>query len=301
MRLIDLRCDWALQYAAETVHFDPNDYAEIPPRVPRLDGYFMGTSLAVLVCRRKPADWTRQADRWHALGEMIARHEAEFSGRLLRGPEDVARWLAEPADALSWGVLAVDGMENLIREPADLDRIPALFERGVRIFDAIPGNLGRGLLDRLLELSPTGEGPCPAVNLVGAEAAAVLDWFESDPTRSERLPLLFTGDLDTLGPAGVRRLRALGATIGVRPSLSAEAFREAVAFLAAIPFRGREGHEGIAVATDYLDLDEIPSELADVDRLTGWIEANLPPEVAPLVVAENARQALLALAGGLPK
>lgn len=301
MRLIDLRCDWSLQYAAESTQYDPADYPEIPPRVPRLDGYLMGTSLAVLVCRRKPADWARRDDRWHALGEMIARYEAEFSGRLLRGPEDVARWRAEPADALCWGVLAVDGLENLIREPADLDRIPGLFQRGVRIFNAIPGDLGLGLLDGLLDLAPAGEGPRPAVDLRGAEAlviAAALDWFEAEPSRSERVSPLFTGDLDAIGPDAVRRLRAVGATIGVRPSKTADIFREGVAFLAAIPFRGREGYEGIAVATDYLDLDVPPPELGDVDRLTAWIEATLPSSASPLVIAENSRRALLATAGG---
>lgn len=299
MRLIDLRCDWALQYVADSPQYDPAEYPEIPPRVPRLDGYLMGTSLAVLACRRKPADWARQVDRWHALGEMIARYEAEFSGRLLRGPEDVARWRAEPADALCWGVLAVDHLENLIREPADLERIPALFERGVRIFNAIPGDLGRGLLERLLELAPAGDGSRPGVSLRGGGAAVdvALDWFESVPDRLARLPLFFTGEMDGLDPAVPRRLRSLGAMIGVRPRGSVEDFRSSVESLVEHPFLGRTGYEGIGIATDYLDTEMVPPELADVERLTGWLSASFPCGVGRSLMVQNALGSLIATAG----
>ena len=50
------------------------------------------TSAAVPSCYRRAADWARQADPWAALGALIARVEAEFSGRLLIGPDDHARW-----------------------------------------------------------------------------------------------------------------------------------------------------------------------------------------------------------------
>ncbi|MDG3007274.1 Zn-dependent dipeptidase, microsomal dipeptidase [Paludisphaera mucosa] len=301
MRLIDLRCDWALQYAAESSQYDPAEYAEIPARLARLDGYLMGTSLAVLGSRRKPADWARQADPWHALGEMLAGYAAEFSGRLLHGPEDVARWRAEPQWGLCWGVLAVDGLDALIRTPADLDRLAGLFGRGVRLFGPVAGELGPAFLERLLELAPAGPGPRPALDLGGADArtvADVLDWFEADGARPQRLPLVHAaGDVDALGPDLVRRLRSLGATIGVSPRTSVEAFRGVVEGLAALPFRGRAGYEGIGVATDFLASDDVPPELDDVDKLVAWAVATFPVAGAPLLLAENARRLVLATAG----
>jgi hypothetical protein len=50
MRLVDLHCDWLRQYATETTLYDRSLYPEVPDRVGRLDGYLLGTSLAVLVC-----------------------------------------------------------------------------------------------------------------------------------------------------------------------------------------------------------------------------------------------------------
>ncbi|WP_165248794.1 Zn-dependent dipeptidase, microsomal dipeptidase [Paludisphaera soli] len=298
MPLIDLRCDWALQYAAESSQYDPAAYAEILPRLPRLDGYLMGTSLAVLGCRRKPADWAAQADPWHALGEMIARHAAEFSGRLLALPDDAARWRAEPPGSLCWGVLAVDGLEHLVRSAEDLDRLPGLFARGVRVFGSLHGDLGRAHLERLLELAPA-TGPRPALDLAGGDSdgiAVVLDWFEADASRSERM-LLFHSQGDALDADSARRLRALGGVIGVRPIGSAEVFRATIEALAASPFRGKEGYEGIGVATDFLGLDEVPAELADVEKLEGWIAETFPPEAASLLIADNARRLALAVAG----
>lgn len=300
MRLIDLRCDWALQYAAESTHYDPADYAEIPPRVPRLDGYLTGTSLAVLACRRTPADWARRADPWRDLAEMIARHEAEFPGRLLARPDDVARWREEPRGGLCWGVLAVAGLDALLGSTADLDRLAALFARGVRIFEAVPGDLGRPYLERLLALAPEGEGPRPALDLAGLDepaVAAALDWFEADPARVARLPLLHSAVGPETPPDIARRLRALGATLGVRPTPTAEAFRATIESLAALPFRGRVGFEGIGAATDYLRLDETAPELSDVAGLSAWIAANFPEDAARALTFGNARRFLSATAG----
>ena len=44
MRLIDLHCNWALQYARESSQYDPRFYAEIADRLGQLDGYLMGTA-----------------------------------------------------------------------------------------------------------------------------------------------------------------------------------------------------------------------------------------------------------------
>ena len=306
MRLIDLRCDWALQYAAETCQYDPAEYAEIPGRLARLDGYLMGTALAVLGARRTPAEWSRQADPRRTLLEMLARHEAEFSGRLLARPDDAARLREEPDGSLAWGVLAVDGLGRFVASPDDLDFLDVLFRRGVRVFRPFEpgrdglGDLDRAILGRLLDLAPA-EGPRPILDLAGADAptlAAALDWIEADADRPTRLLLLHSrAGAEPIEADHLRRLRALGATIGVVPGASAEAFREAIDAVVAHPFRGREGHEGVGVATDYLGVEAVAPELADVEKLEAWLVASFPPDVAPLLIAGNARSLLLAAAG----
>jgi membrane dipeptidase len=143
MRLINLHCNWIWQYAPETTLFDPSLFPEIPQRLPQLDGYLTGTAAAVLACARPGADWERQPDPWPALNDLLVRYEAEFAGRLLMGPADVAHSRAEPVDGLCWGTLAVSGFDWLVRGPADLDRLPALFERGVRVFQPTEGAKSR--------------------------------------------------------------------------------------------------------------------------------------------------------------
>jgi membrane dipeptidase len=149
MRLIDLHCNWLWQYARETTCFDPLHYAAIGARLGQLDGYLLGTDAAVLACGRVGADWALQPDPWMSLADLLARYEAEFCGRLLRGPEDVKRWLAEPGDGLCWGTLGVAGFDFLVRESAHLDRLPVLFERGIRVFQLVSGgsNLLAGSAD----------------------------------------------------------------------------------------------------------------------------------------------------------
>jgi membrane dipeptidase len=300
MRLIDLRCDWALQYAAESTEYDPADYPDVPARLGRLDGYLTGATAAVLSCRRTPADWARRADPWRVLDGMIARHEAEFSGRLLARPDDVARWRAEPRGGLCWGVLALVGLDDLVGSPSDLDRLAPLFARGARVFGPVSGDLARPFLERLLELAPEGEGPRPALDLADADdadVAAALDWYESDATRANRLLPLHSAVGPETPPDVVRRLRALGATLGVTPTPTTESFRATIESLAALPFRDRAGYEGIGVATNYLRLDQTAPELSRLGRLAAWIAENLPKDAARAVAFDNARRFLLATAG----
>jgi membrane dipeptidase len=167
MRLIDLHVDWLLQYAGETTVFDPSAYARVPQRLDQVRGYLQDTSAAVLACYRHADDWARhRRDPWAALGELIVRLEAEFPGRLLLGPDDCARW-RQDADGLCWGVIGVEGFDALVRSAADLDRLPGLFDRGVRVFQPLytPDNALGGSStagdDRRSTAAARSSRPCP--------------------------------------------------------------------------------------------------------------------------------------------
>jgi membrane dipeptidase len=334
MRLIDLHCNWALQYACESSQYEAEHYTDIPSRVGQVDGYLMGTAAAVLMCGRHPADWAAHVGPWRTLGDMIARYEAEFSGRLLLGPEDVERWRAEPADGLCWGVLGIEGFDSLIREPGDLDHLPGLFERGVRVFQLVQsgstapreaataghnrglGELGRAFLESLYALAPAAgqPGPRPVVdlaNLNGQTTSDALAWFEADGTRPERLILMrsfgaFDPD-DRQGNAGLARqnltrFRALGGVIGLSVGAAdfptTEELRAGIERAAAIPFQGRPGYEGLGIGTNFIALDQPIRRLENVSRIVEWLTAEFAPEVATSLAQENARKVLLRSAGG---
>lgn len=333
MRLIDLHCNWALQYACESSQYEAKLYTDIPSQAGQVDGYLMGTAAAVLMCGRRPADWAAHADPWRTLGDMIARYEAEFSGRLLFGPEDVERWCAEPADGLCWGVLGIEGFDSLIREPGNLDHLPKLFERGVRVFQLVQagsttlggasiegddrglGELGRAFLEHLYALVPAAgqPGPRPVVDLANLNAQTTSDalaWFEADAARPERLILVRSrGALDPhdrpgntgMNPQNLARLRALGGVIGLSAGVAdfqtTEELKAGIERAAAIPFQGRSGYAGIGIGTNFLGLGDPIPRLENVSQIAEWLTAEFPPEVAASLVHDNARSLLLRSAG----
>ena len=321
MRLIDLHVDWFLQYAPETVVLDPSDYPDGAGRLGQVDGYLQSTGAAILSCYRNADDWAKQADPWAALGELLTRIEAEFPGRLLIGPDDFDRW-RDDRDGLAWGLIGVEGFDALIRSADDLTKLPRLFERGVRLFQPVytttsllggssaPGDdrgltdLGRGFLEALLALSPEGNGPRPLYDLAHLNPSAAsdaLDWFEAEPGRARRvIPVYSHGtpahpgfespraiSLDNL-----KRLRALGGFVGLGVSppffQTIEQVRSAVEAIAAIPFEGRVGYEGIAIGTDFLGVNETLPGLGNAAEVVAWALASFDRPIAKALVVNNA-------------
>jgi membrane dipeptidase len=325
MRLIDLHCNWTLQYAVESTQYDASLYPDVAARLGQVDGYLMGTSLAFLACGRAKWDWAGQAEPWFTLADMIDRYEAEFPGRLVANPSDLDRWRADAEHGLCWGVLGVSGFDRLVRAPADLDLLIALFDRGVRVYqpietaDGLLGGshedgderglteLGQAFLARLLDLAPPAgsAGPRPLLDLAHMNAptcAGVLDWYEGDEARADRLPLVHShGSIDRLGPDFPTRFRALGGTIGLSvgaPAVeSADALKATIEALSAVPFRGQPGYEGIALGTDYLKLDSVGRELAEIGKVAAWLSKSFSPGVAALVGVQNARRLVEVVAG----
>lgn len=320
--VIDLHIDWPLQYSGESTTFDARFYPARPDRLVPLVGYLQTTRAAFVACTRSAADWEQQPDRWAALNEIVARVEAEFSGRLLIGPDDWARW-HEPGESLTWAVLGIGGFDHLVRDRADLDRWPALWRRGVRRFvlteggksrlvdDAGLTELGREGLDRLAGLAESSQGPLPAVDLARvnrAATAAILDWFEAVPLRAERLvPMVSPTAIGTephqLDPEHLGRLRAIGGVIGLGlcPPWHAEIgpLHTSIVEAAQRPFLDQFGFAGLGFATDYLGLQsgEPSSILPNVPAVVGAFKAALEPAPASALLDGSGRSLIARLVG----
>jgi membrane dipeptidase len=321
MRLIDLHVDWLLQYTGESVVFDPSLYPNVEKRQAQASGYLQACRAAILSCYRRSDDWARQADPWAALGQLITRIEAEFPGRLLIQPDDFDRW-QDDRDGLTWGLIGIEGFDSLIRSTQDLARLTPLFERGIRLFQpvytetsALGGSsvagddrgltgLGREFLDRLLEVAPTGPGPRPILDLAHFNQTAtseVLDWFEAEESRCRRvLPIYSHGTPAHAGFSTPRalsienlaRLRTMGGVIGLGISppffQSQDEVKNAIETVAAIPFQGRAGHEGIAIGTDFLGVSKILPGLDHAEAVVSWVQANFERTVAKDLRHDNA-------------
>lgn len=331
MRLIDLHVDWLLQYAGESTIFDPADFPDIAGWIGQADGYLGATSAAIVACYRPESDWSRRADPWAALDELLTRIEAEFAGRVLRDPEDLSRWRDDP-EGLAWAMIGVEGFDRLVRSEADLTRLPDLLRRGVRNFQptytssgvlagsSAPGDdrglldLGRRFFESLAELS--GAGPRPIVDLAHLNPRSsgdVLAWFESDPERPRRLiPVYSHGALAhpgfdrprALTADNLARLRALGGVIGLCVSppfyTDPDQILRAVESVAAVPYLGRPGHEGICFGTDFLGVDSTLPGLANAPEVVAWVEKVFPPDVAKAVLHENAQDLIERAIGTKP-
>jgi len=332
LRLIDLHCNWLWQYAGETRLYGSSCPEELPGLLGRLDGYMSGTAAGVLVCRRGVEDWARQDDHWRSLDELIARYESEFAGRLLIGRDDVERWRAEPSDGLCWCMLGVAGFDSLIREPADLDRLPGLFERGVRVFQPVengssllggsadPGDdrglteLGRSFLSRLAELAGRREpSPRPIVDLAQLNARSMAEVIKlgTEGALAGRLLLMSShGALLHEGFATPRALnhdnlvalRAGGGVIGLTPGrpyhLTPAELRAGIEAAASVPFEGRDGYEGIAIGCDFLGIEQTLPRLGNVSQVKKWITRRFDRETAVMLIAANGRRLLVRAAGG---
>jgi membrane dipeptidase len=322
-RIVDLHADWLLQYAGETTVYDPALYPGVASRLGQSEGYLQATSAAIVSCFRRETDWSAQPDPWAALDALITRIEAEFPGRVLRDPIDIDRWLDDP-EGLAWAMIGVEGFDSLIRDEADLDRLPGLLRRGVRLFQptytadsllvgsSASGDdrglldLGRRFLERLAEIADPDRGPRPIVDLAHLNptaAADVLSWLESDPARTRRLiPVYSHGALrhdDFTSPRAITldnlaRLRSFGGVIGfgVSPPFysNPDQIRSGIEAAAALPFLGRPGFEGIAIGTDFLGVDATLPTLANAEAVASWVEATFPAEAARVILVENGRR-----------
>jgi membrane dipeptidase len=320
-RFIDLHCDWLLQYATETTLFDAALYARTAQRLPQAEGYLGATSAAVIACFRRADDWERQPDPWRAVFDLIARIEAEFAGRILMTEADRQRW-REDADSLTWAVVGIEGFDTLVRGSEDLGRLPSLVERGVRLLQPIYGassrlggsaaagdergltDLGRAFLQTLDGTVRDARGVRVLLDLAHMNPTTmsdVLAWFEAGGARTERMvPVYSHGAVRhdgfplprALTRENLARLRNLGGVIGlsVGPPFyrGSDELREGLEAAASLPWRGREGFDGIAIGTDFLGVDETAPGLRNVPEVVAWLSDTFPPPLATALIAGNA-------------
>ena len=330
LRLIDLHTDWLLQYAPETTVFDPALYPSIPQRLGQAEGYLQTTWAAVLSCYQSANEWERQGEPWRALADLITRYEAEFCGRLLIGRGDLDRWLLD-RDGLAWGMIGVEGFDALVRSNDDLQHLPRLFERGVRLFQPVysatsvlagssaEGDdrglsaLGVSFLETLAALAEPAGGPRPIVDLANlnpTSAGDILAWFEADEARTDRLiPVYSHGALAHEGFAKPRaitlenllRPAQLGGVVGlgVTPPFydSPAALKASIEAAARMPFRGQAGFEGIAIGTDFLGVDRTLPGLANAAEVVAWLESAFDAETALAIAQGNALRLLKRVLG----
>jgi membrane dipeptidase len=327
-RLIDLHTDWLLQYAPESTVFGAENYPHVSKRLEQAEGYLGSTSAAILSCYRNSEDWRSRDDPWSALGELITRIEAEFSGRILRDPIDFEQWELEP-ESLTWAVIGVEGFDWLVRTDADLKHLDQLFDRGVRLFQptynahgllagsSAPGDdrgltdLGRAFLEALVDLC--GDGARPALDLAHLNPRAmseVLDWLEADGSRTARLvPVYSHGGLvhdgfktpRALTLDSARRLRTLGGFIGlgVTPPFVQDADQIAASIdtLATIPWNGQTNGEAIAIGTDFLGVDATLPALGSAPEVIAWVMSRFRADMARRLLYDNGRRFLAILSG----
>ena len=95
------------------------------------------------------------------------------------------------------------------------------------------------------------------------------------------------------------RLRTLGGLVGLTPAppfhQTADDFKSAIEQVAAIPFEGRVGYEGIAIGSDFLESSATIPELGNAPSILDWISRHFDDEVAGLLLDGNARRFLASI------
>ncbi|RUL89007.1 Zn-dependent dipeptidase, microsomal dipeptidase [Tautonia sociabilis] len=304
-RLVDLAVEWPLQYAGESVGIDEASYPGVRGRLAQVEGYLSATAIALVWFGPSPEGGE---DPWAEVSGLMSRVEAEFSGRLLSGPDDLGRLDREPAEALTWAVAGLRGAAAICRSEGGTDRLEALIGRGVRavrlvgLVDRPAGStddLGLGESDRELFAALAGlGGPRILVDLAGlgprAAGEAIASCGESG---GELVPIVSLGTLQD-GKAGglsaedFERLRSLGGVVGLgmgRPFVAgADALaREIDAFASRTG-----GVDGLAIGTGFLGVEEAAEGLGTAPAVLSWLAGRFDEETSARLASENARATL---------
>lgn len=288
-RMIDVRIDWLVQYAPETTLFGPESVAIAGRDLPRIEGYLGATSAAFIALGHPPKTWAILPDPWGSIDGLLTRTAAEFSGRMLQGTEDLKRWKDDP-QGLTWAVVELAGLSALVRSTDDLNRLPVLFERGVRVFQ--PGAISSERVPPLIEVLSNLSGGRASLDLAGLSPDGLqvaLDWYDADPGRVRRLPPIRSfGGIDDVA----RRVRDLGGLVGL--GVSSRAFESAESLRLAVEELG----DRVALATDIFGGGSGLSGLETVPQIQEWALKSFGEGRGRAILRGNAESWIDSLIGG---
>jgi membrane dipeptidase len=140
--------------------------------------------------------------------------------------------------------------------------------------------------------------------------ADTLRWFDENPAQGGGMLLVVSHGtfgyrelVEDSSPdsRNLRAIRSRGGVIGLTPGLpgceTADELKQLVAAIAAIPFDGRPGYEGIAIGGDLLGPEQTAPGLASARDITRSLGRILEPDAAAAIAHGNARNLLVQSAG----
>lgn len=310
MRLVDMAVEWLDQYAGESTVFEAGARPESRNRLGQVEGYLSATATAVVWFGPDPGG---RPDPWATAGDLMTRVEAEFSGRLLTGPEDLDRLDAEPEGGLTWAVAGLRGVTALLRAEEDLPRLGRLCERGARAF-RLEGRVERppsaeddrplsedersalGALASLRVENLAGRWS-PMVDLAGltpraaGEAIAMIETSGAPLVPIVSLGGSGGGTIAGLRPEDFDRLRALGGFVGLGIGRAfhpdAEALGRAIEAIS-----GRGGLGGAGIGTGYLGVEGPIEGLGTAGDLLEWLAGRFDAGTAVGLASGAAREGI---------
>jgi membrane dipeptidase len=308
--LVDLAVEWLLQYSGESTVIDSGSYPGVGDRLGQVEGYLSASALAVVWFGPAPGD---RPDPWGEAGELLARIEAEFPGRLLTGPEDVDRFDQEPEGGLTWAVAGLRGVSAMLQSQPDSGRLARLVDRGVRAFrlaglvdhPPAPGeDLPLAIEDRrAIETIASAARSPMMLDLAGLGPRASGEAIDAvEESKGSLVPIVSLGGSSGRTIAGLRpedfdRIKQLGGVVGLGVGRAfhrdADELADAIGAIA-----GRGGPDGVAIGTGFLGIEEPSGAIEDAPALLDWCAGRFDPETASRLCWANARQAIRRAIGG---
>jgi microsomal dipeptidase-like Zn-dependent dipeptidase len=92
-------------------------------------------------------------------------------------------------------------------------------------------------------------------------------------------------------------IRSRGGVVGLPGCETPDELKRLIDAVAALPFEGRSGYEGIAIGSDLLGIARTAPGLASARDITRWLGKTFDRETASSIAAGNATRLLLRSAG----
>jgi hypothetical protein len=280
---MDLGIAWLEQYAAEFELFAPSVSAAAKDQLGRLDGYLSSTDLAFIFLTADPSKAPGEVEPF--VREQLARLQAEFPGRLVRAPADLATMAREPRGHLTWAILGLDSAGSwLSGEPDRLATLALWIDRGVRLIGLDGASEVAQALDRLETLAAGNHRVAADLgHLTPAERDQALGWFEQE-RRSLGLVATRVAWPAELDPGQASRIGKLGGLLGLRPTADLDGLGTAIEALRDLGF-GPGNAGAIGFASDF----PRAGAAGTTDELATWARGRFGRSDAAWLMGGSAR------------